>query len=372
MNDAPQSGVFLTADGGLTPTSFLLLIGMPLLLSGRFVWGISVLCLAVIFSLQTAMSNIKEEDKQSIRYNILEPEDIIAELEALEEESPSQPEQNDSVLGRTKCLAGLSAMAKKYKKKDRSKEFPLLCQQAAYITLRLFPEDDEAVGSSIALLALVAKHEEVRQRTKYQADNYGLDRPIEALRGVLARAKKEKDEEKEGEMAEILRKGCLMLGALSDDDKDLNTSITIVEEGGLEVILDIANWFRYHEEVANWSMWAIFILCYDRIQNKVQFVRLAGVTTVCSLLQNNPTSLEVTRHGIAILFDLLREGNSEEGKRYAYDPWAVRTQALAAGLHSSIVKAMSEFSDSMDIMMMGQEMLIGTGYRGDIPQFQQI
>jgi hypothetical protein len=370
MQDSP-GGVFLTVDGGLTPASFFVLIGLPLLLAGQFLWGGMVLSLALVLAVQAAMSNIKEEDKQEIRCTILDPEDIIAELEALEEESSSQPPQN-AASGRTKCLASLSALAKKSRKKDLSKTYPLLCQQAAYITLRLYPEDNEAVGSAIALLALVAKDAEVRQRNKYQADVYGLDRPIQALRGVLARVKKEEDEEKEGETAEILRKGCLLLGALSDDDKDLNISITIVEEEGLKLILDIANWFRYHEEVANWSMWAIFILCYDHLQNKVQFVRLAGTTTVCSLLENNSTSLEVTRHGIAILYDLLREVNDEEGKKYSFDPWAVRTQALAAGLHNNVVKAMSEFSDSMDIMMMGQEMLIGTGYRGDIPQFQRM
>ena len=102
----------------------------------------------------------------------------------------------------------------------------------------------------------------------------------------------------------------------------------------------------------------------------MQFVRLAGITTVCSLLENNPESLEVSRHGIAILYDLLRDGNSGKGQQY--DHWTVRRQALAAGLHNRVVKAMSEFSDSMDIMMMGQEMLIGTGYSGDIPQFQQM
>lgn len=370
MQDS-QDGAFLTADGRLTPASFLMLIGAPMLLSGRFLWGGVILFLALVFAVQAAMANIKEEDKQEIRCNILDSEDIIAELEALEEASSSQIEPNVAA-GRTQCLASLSAMAKKHSKKERPRNLPLFCQQAAYITLRLYPLDNEVVGGSIALLALVAKDEEVRQRNKYQADTYGLDRPIQGLRGVLERAKKETNEENEGLMAEVLRKGCLLLGAMSDDDKVLDLSITIVDEGGLELILDVANWYRYHEEVANWSMWAIFILCYDRLQNKVHFVRLAGITTVCSLLENNPTSLEVTRHGIAILYDLLRAGNKEEGKKYAYDPWAVRTQALAAGFHSNVTKAMSEFSDSMDIMMMGQEMLIGTGYRGDIPQFQQI
>ena len=122
--------------------------------------------------------------------------------------------------------------------------------------------------------------------------------------------------------------------------------------------MDIANWFRYHEDVANWAMWAIFILCYDQLQNKIQFVRLAGITTILGLLEYNQSSLEVNRHCIAILYDLLREGNKAEGKQY--DPWTLRRQALAAGLHNRVVKAMSEFSDSMDIMMMRQEMLIGT------------
>jgi len=331
--------------------------------------------IAMVVAIQLAMSQIKEEEKQAIRYNILEPDDIIAELEELEEEKQQSAETKEMTESdKTKCLACLSALAKKHKRinQEGSKEFPLLCQQAAYLTLRLLPKDGEAVGSCIALLALVAKDEEVRQRNKYQADVYGLDRPIQALREVLELAKKEEDEEREGELAETLRKGCLFFGALSDNDKDLNLATTIVQEEGLELILDIANWFRFHEEIANWSMWSIFILCYDCIQNKVELIRLAGVTTVCSLLSNNATSLEVTRHGIAILYDLLREGNTEAGKKYNYDPWAVRTQALAAGLHNTVVKAMNEFSDSMDIMMMGQEMLLGTGYRGDIPQFQQM
>ena len=57
-------------------------------------------------------------------------------------------------------------------------------------------------------------------------------------------------------------------------------------------------------------------------------------------------------------------------RRLKWDPWEVRRMALGAGFQAIVVRAMTEFSDSMDIMMMGQEMLIGTGYRGDIPQVQ--
>ncbi len=88
------------------------------------------------------------------------------------------------------------------------------------------------------------------------------------------------------------------------------------------------------------------------------------------LLKNDPKSVEVRRQGVAVRFDLLREGHRVEGVKFG--PWEVRRLALAAGLHDVVVNAVTEFSDSMDIMMMGQEMLIGTGYGGDIPQYQQL
>lgn len=334
-------------------------------MSGRFAWGVLAVALGLLSALRAAMGDIEELDKQAIRCNIMAPEDLVAELEALEESS--SPEGDDEKW-RAQCIASLSAMAKKYAQKDGSKKFPLLCQQSAYLTLRLYPEDDEVVDGAIALLALVAKDKQVRQRNKNQADVYGLEKPIQVLRKALERAKVVEEEKKEEQMAEIQRKGCLYLGSISDGDKEL--AMKVVEDDGLELILDGANWFRFHVDVANWGLWSVFNLCYDLVQNKIQLVRLAGLTTVCQLLKNNPNSLEVNRHGVAILFDVLREGNNAE--KVKFDPWEVRRLALAAGLHDVVVNAMTEFSDSMDIMMMGQELLIGTGYRGDIPQFQQL
>jgi hypothetical protein len=360
-----MSELFVTSNGGITPASFFILIGMPLLLSGRVGWGGVAIILGLLTALRAAMEDIKEVDRQEIRCDYLDYEDIIAELEALEES------QKYDENGRTLCLASLGSLAKKYHRKDVAENLPLLCQQAAYLSLRLYPEDDDIVAASISLLALVAKNQQVRQRNKHQADVYGLDRPIQALQKAFARAKKEEDEKKEEQLAEIQRLGCLFLGALSDGDKELELSVKIVEEDGLELILDVANWFRLHADVANWALWAVFNLCYDHVRNKIQLVRLAGLTTVCQLLKNNPNSLEVNRHGVAILFDLLREENKKtEGVEF--DPWEVRRLALTAGLHNVVLNAMKEFSDSMDIMMMGQEMLIGTGYRGDIPTFKQI
>jgi hypothetical protein len=43
--------------------------------------------------------------------------------------------------------------------------------------------------------------------------------------------------------------------------------------------------------------------------------------------------------------------------------------ALNAGLHHVVVDAMHSFRENTEIMMMGQQMLIATGYTGDIPEF---
>ena len=401
-----NGSIFLTQDGGITLPSFCWLIGMPLLLSGRIWWGVILTLAGLVFAIMTAMDDyILEEDKHEIRYNILDADDVLAELEELEttittttstskeEEETSSRQQQQS---RIQCMACLKALAKKFNNKKQAQtssdnnSLPLLSQQGAYICLRLYPNDDEIVTGAISLLALVAKNEQVRKRHQYQKDDYGLQLPVACIRKSLQRAQKmvevvEQDdddvEEKEEQFAELQRKGCLWLGALADTgnsggNNGATTSLlatTIVEQDGLQAIIDAANWFRYHDGVVNWALWAMFILCYDATPCKVRLVQLGGIKTVCTSLKNIPDSLEVNRHGIAILFDLLRQQHHDERDAHPkLDPWEIRKVALASGLHDVVKNAMMEFSDSMDIMMMGQEMLIGTGYQGDIPQYQQL
>jgi hypothetical protein len=74
--------------------------------------------------------------------------------------------------------------------------------------------------------------------------------------------------------------------------------------------------------------------------------------------------LEVARHGIAILFDVLRET-----PEIPSDLTKIREVAVAAGMHKAIRQAMDNFPESMECMMMGQEILVATGYRGNIPQY---
>lgn len=210
-------------------------------------YGGGTLFLAVILALRAAMHQIDEEDKLEIRYNIISAEDIVAEIDELLPEKGEKINPNDHPERRMKCETCLAALARKCSKKVKPEGLPLLCQQASYMTLELYPNDDDIVSASIALLALVAKDPKVRERHLYEADLYGLNVPIRAMRSALDRAQQADALADEEQMAELQRKGCLFLGALADGDKDLDMANKIVEEEGLEAILDSATWYRHHE-----------------------------------------------------------------------------------------------------------------------------
>ena len=36
------------------------------------------------------------------------------------------------------------------------------------------------------------------------------------------------------------------------------------EIGGLDVVVDAMDWYRFHEGVCKWALWEGFHLCYDR------------------------------------------------------------------------------------------------------------
>ena len=243
-------------------------------------------------------------------------------------------------------------------------ELEKICQEAAYMVLRMYPSNDAVVSAAISLLAVVAGDTEVRRRNIEEADKFGLNEPINALKDGLTRSKQAVDpaEDDERMSAELQRKGCLLLGALSDGDKDMSTQI--VDEDGLICITDALDWFRYHEEVCNWGLWAIFALCYDHKGNKAELIKLDGIRKICRVMKDVPDSLEVARHGIAVLFGMLREMPES-----VMNVSEIRRIAVGAGMHEVVKNAMDQFPQSKEIMMMGQSMLVATGYQGEIPHF---
>ncbi|KAL3904166.1 MAG: hypothetical protein SGARI_005041, partial [Bacillariaceae sp.] len=164
---------------------------------------------------------MQSSDRLEIRYNILSAEDLMAELEGLEETTNENESEDDTL--RQKYIEGLPALAKKYNRRNTttttiqtaSKELPLWCQQIAFAALRRFPDDPPIVAGAVSL-------------------------------NMLEQAKSTDDEEQELQLAECLRKGCLLLGAVchNDNERDntLGLALMIVNDhDGLEFILEILN-----------------------------------------------------------------------------------------------------------------------------------
>ena len=374
---------------GLTglPTPVLLLLFVTPFLWNRQWYASGIAVFAVMLWHVCRQSNqIGDTEKWKIRFNIMGAVDIVQAMADCETRQGQQPDEgggddenqtrDDNVILST----GLAALAKKYNEVRVPKDgdtkannsnpqvdgLALLCQEAAYIAFRCFLDGNKNMdisAASIALLALIAKNIRVRERHRYEADIYGLDVPIRIIRQVLEIAKEfENDEPKEQEAAELQRKSCLLLGAIAEGDSEL--AQLVGGEGGIEVIMNAARWYRCHAEVGNWALWALFILCFEYPPNKTVFVEADGVPLAIDIMRNCPESLEVARHGVALIFDLMRENPETR-----LDVWRIRKAALTAGLHHVLVKTMHEHTEAMDIMMMGSEILVGTGYEGEIPTF---
>lgn len=360
-------GLFIEKDGSVTSAMFFLLMSFPLFVMGRWSWAFTSFLAAMLVATCRAMQDLEQEDKETIRYNVIDAQDVLHEMvgyDTMLQDPKCSEEQMEKA--RLSVRLGLVALPKKF---GNDKTLAKLCQEAVYVGLRNFPDDDEIVQVAIALLALIAKDEGVRERHLFEADKFGLDLPIRCMRAALERAQDLDDHRMEQTAAELQRKGCLCLGALSSSNPELAKQI--VQEGGLEAILDAISWFRYHSEVANWGLWAIFNICYEDYANKMALVQFNGVAVSIEAMRNCPKSVHVARHATAILFDLMRD-DDERPSHGKLDVWKIRSAALDEGLHDGILNAMESFFDQMDIMMMGQEILVGTGFKGNIPQYHPI
>lgn len=427
----------------------LLLTMIPLLGMGQWKWAITTGLACLVSALCNAMDEIDDTEKKEIRYNVMEAEDVLAELfeyaghedrglifvtglaslaqkysrqSTLVAATTTRPGERDltipSLTSSLSCNNGVTRSSPyPISKRNSSRirwdvttheecnpaqirlqQMALLCQEAAYLGLVVGPDQDQLVASSLSLLALVAGQENVRYRHLHEADKYGLNIPIQCMKQALERAKDRPEADHETEVnddtpidnskngvsqgknlfsaspaltaaqqsAELQRKGCLLLGALADGDSEM--ARLVAQEGGIEMVLQAISWYRYHADVANWGLWAIFILAYEYTPNKALIIGAGGVAVVTQALRLcGCETIEVARHGIAILFDLLREQDPDDVPRL--DTWKVRNAALAAGIHSPMLVAMNTYARAMDIIMMGQAILAGTDYKGEVPQY---
>ena len=230
-------GIFVSSSGNFTLPFVLLLLGIPLIAIGKqrcidsqdlscslflvnlqspFQWTLGVLCLLLSFiciildfiSNNVDGKRISDEEVETellsshyhqdeildlIQKNITEAVQLLLRNETGNTENVSVYQKQVENVER-KAVVYLNSLAFKVSKLKQiqkmnneplDSELNLLCQEAAYKTLVAFDTNNKIVSSSISLLALVAKDEQVQERTLYQADRYGLNVPIKAMRDAL-------------------------------------------------------------------------------------------------------------------------------------------------------------------------------------------
>ena len=348
---------------------------------------------------------LSEEDKLKIEYNIYSAEDGLENYLQKRTQQKQQPPPQNTSSGknsnhrskkepslRTAALALLPALAKKVST-QRTKhdavaasnamtQLAYTTQRTAYLALEDFSDDDEVIMASYAVLALIAKEASVQLRyieestqTPNVDDNdisMTLTVVVQAMQRALNRCKDYTDKHDEQLAAELQRKGCLLLGALVADAGDAATTEStdshnrqhqlaalIVRNGGIDAIADALAWFRYHAEVVNWALWALFHLCYQPDEHPSEQQHRARI-----LLDRAPLIVEcmgncgvenvaVARHGIAVLFQLLRNAAAIDQKRIQH----TGEQLVAVGLEKVMTTMLETYPDASDIQLMGQEIL---------------
>jgi hypothetical protein len=328
------------------------------------VWFAGILAvLWALFGLSgRLMKPLSVAEKKAMEYNIWSAEDCYAAV-------------MQSALDDVAKLALLGALSKKYhrcclvvdgdvaKKNDsnstssllsRREEVALTCHNTAHEIIRQQEQEgdedqrqqqqpvEQVLDAAVALLALVATEPSVRRR--YGADDgQRVEIVVQMLHRARLRAKQYRYPETEQRAAELQRKGCLLLGALANNNNPNTAAATsaattrngvvllekknscslgqlILAKGGMRCIIDALAWFRCHEPVANWALWAIFTLMYDLPEEgddqssssssspstAIQHLLNAnGGPVILAALENCGHQVDVARHGMAIIYHLV-------------------------------------------------------------------
>lgn len=356
----------MNEDGSLAAPMFFLAVSLALFAAGRWPWALLTGLVALIVAVCNTAEMIEEKEKHDIRFSVMEESEIFKvmlrwEAKYLNEfREQKQEDFKTKEEGRLILLTGLSNLIRKYEQ-QKTNSAALICQEGVYLAFRRFDYDNEVMLAAFSLLSIIGKNEKVRERTLLEDDTFGLNIPLRAVRKALERAKNiEHDEVREMQGAELQRKGFLSLGSLADGSEDV--ARISVREGGAEAALDAIDWFRCHADVVNWAFWFLFIICYEDASNKFVLISNMAIPKILEAMRNCLDRLDVSRHGIAVLFDLLREETATCHPNQRLDMWRIRDNARSAGLHDVVVNILETYSDVADVAMMASELLAGTGY----------
>jgi hypothetical protein len=126
-----------------------------------------------------------------------------------------------------------------------------------------------------------------------------------------------------------------------------------VNEGAVEVIMSAMEWFPQHGPLQQWACFALFNLSFNHTPNKLYLVKQGALGAVLEAMRAHPDALELNRHGVGVLFNVLR---SEKD----VDTFAMRQVALNAGLVEVLQAASMRFRDEPILSQMASQILADT------------
>jgi hypothetical protein len=203
---------------------------------------------------------------------------------------------------------------------------------------------EEAGGAAVAPVVLA-------MRTVLSLDQAGADTP---------------DEKRSRRCAEVQRLGALILGAVCDERNELKTAV--VDEGFAAALLEAMDWFRHHEPLAQWALWALFNATFNHTSNKVDLVRKGALKTVVTAMDAHPNSAGVQRQAVALLFSCLMQGSTagadgSSGVVVADVP-RMREVASSQGMNEAVEAACKAHPKDKSIQGMGQQILAASSAGG--------
>lgn len=143
--------------------------------------------------------------------------------------------------------------------------------ETALLALKSYPKHDKIIALALTVILSITNMPSVAQQ-KFQVEVSNNDDDlqfiIDCLQSSLSRAKSvdEPLEKDERLSAEIQRRGCLFLGGFAESANVARDMV--VEKGGLNLIIEAVQWYRFHAGVCKWGLWAAFHICYDRIEHQ--------------------------------------------------------------------------------------------------------
>jgi len=133
--------------------------------------------------------------------------------------------------------------------------------------------------------------------------------------------------------ADIQRVGCMVIGAVADGSKDIQT--LVVDEGFLQLALDVLHWYQLHDVVTEWVLWSIFNATFAHPSNKVELHRKGGLVDVITTMKRFEEAPRVQQHGIGILYNCLMVDEK-------LDVSGMRKAAMSHGLKGALESALEK------------------------------